>query len=99
MKFVSRMFGLGLFDALAFVLAFLAGVTCEGRSQVLRQARLVEELVELFPLAISERVHRVDHDGTRAPLVAGGARIAASIIGMKKQSDFPEPVPVVTAKL
>ena len=27
------------------------------------------------------------------------ARIAASMIGMKKQSDFPEPVPVVTAKL
>jgi len=30
---------------------------------------------------------------------AARARIAASMMGMKKQSDFPEPVPVVTAKL
>jgi len=39
-----------------------------------RQARLVEELAELLPLAIGERVHRIDHDGTSAPLVAVGAR-------------------------
>jgi hypothetical protein len=32
-------------------------------------------------------------------LMEARARIAASIIGTKKQSDLPEPVPVVTAKL
>jgi hypothetical protein len=30
---------------------------------------------------------------------AARARIAASMIGTKKQSDLPDPVPVVTAKL
>jgi hypothetical protein len=35
----------------------------------------------------------------RAGSFASRARIAASMIGMKKQSDFPDPVPVVTTKL
>ena len=66
--------GLGLPDTLTFVLVFLAGVPCEGRSQVFRQARLVEEFVEFFALAVGERIHRVDHDRSRAGLFAGGTR-------------------------
>src|SRR5205085_6669190 len=73
-KICEEDIGLGLPDALTFVLTFLPGVPCEGRSQVFWQTRLVEELVELFPLAVGERVHRVDHDGPRAPLFAGGTR-------------------------
>ena len=73
MKFVSRMSGLASLMRSRSSWLFLAGVPSEGRPQVFRQARLVEELVELFPLAIGERVHRVDHDRTRAPLFAGGA--------------------------
>src|SRR5271166_4236861 len=74
MKFVSRMWG-RLPDALALFPAFLPGIPCEGRPQVFRQAGLVEEFVELFPLTVGERVHRVDHDRARAPLFAGGAGV------------------------
>ena len=73
MKFVSRMSGLASLMRSRSSSSFLAGVPCKGRSQVFRQARLVEELVELLPLAIGERVHRIDHDRTRARLFAGGA--------------------------
>jgi len=62
----------GLPDALALFPAFLPGIPCEGRPQVFGQAGLVEEFVELFPLAVGERVHRVDHDGPRAPFFTGG---------------------------
>ena len=65
--------GLGLADADPFVFAFLPGVPCEGRPQVFPQAGLVEELGQFLPLAIGERIHRVDHDRPRALLFAGGA--------------------------
>ena len=92
--------GLGLSDALALLGVLLPGIPSEGRPQVFRQAGLVEKFVEFLALAVGERVHRIDHDRPRAAHFAGArARITASMIGMKKQSDFPEPVPVVTAKL
>ena len=69
----QRMSGLALLMRTRSSWLFLAGVPREGRSQVLRQSRLVEELDKFLSLAVGERVHRIDHDRTRALLVAGGA--------------------------
>ena len=78
----------------------LARVAGEGRPRCLWQAGLLDEFVELLELAVGQRVHRIDDDGARARLLPGRAGAdRASMIGMKKQSDLPEPVPVVTTKL
>ena len=58
------------------------------------QPGLLDELVKLLALAVGQRVHRIDDDGAGARASpAARARTAASMIGMKKQSDLPEPVP------
>src|SRR5262249_34886630 len=44
--------GLGLADALPFLLAFLPGITSERRPQSLRQLGLIKELLELLHLAV-----------------------------------------------
>jgi len=95
MKLVSRMSGLA-----SRMRSRSSALSCPVYPANVGQAGLVEELVEFLALAVGERVHRIDHDRPRAAHFAGArARITASMIGMKKQSDFPEPVPVVTAKL
>jgi hypothetical protein len=86
MKFVSRMSGLASLITLAFLLVFLAGVPCKGRSQAFRQARLVKEFVEFFSLAIGQRVHRIDHDCARAWLLTGGARADSRVNDRDKEA-------------
>ena len=66
MKFVSRMSGFASRMRSRSSWLFLAGVAREGRSQIVRQPRLVEELLELLHLAIGQRVHRIDDDGAGA---------------------------------
>ena len=82
-------------------MVFLASVTREGRPQVLRQSRLVEELDKFLSLWLlaSAFIGEITIARVRCSSPAARARIAASMIGTKKQRDFPEPVPVVTAKL
>ncbi len=62
MKFVSRMSGFGLAYEFALVLILLAGVSGEGGTQVSGQSRLLNELFQLFHLAVGQRVHRINDD-------------------------------------
>ena len=57
-------------DALAFLLALLAGIARERRPKTLRQFGLVDELFELLQLTIRQRVHRIDHYRACAPFLA-----------------------------
>jgi hypothetical protein len=96
MKLVSRMSGGLVGDGLALVAALLAGVAPDAEG-LLPAGVSVKELVEFLQLAVGQRVHRVDDNGSRAWRGVGLLGLEDAVNDwMKKDSDFPEPVPVVT---
>lgn len=87
----------GVCNSLPIFLAFLAGVATHNQLKLGRQARLRDEFLDLVDLAVGQCIHRI----TKMALVLRGlpalrARTIASTTGTKKQSDLPEPAPVVT---
>ena len=58
-------------DLLAFLPTFLTSIATYDRPKLFRQTGLGNEFFDLFDLAISERVHRIDDYGARTVPPAG----------------------------
>src|ERR1039458_2178253 len=71
--------GLAGANGLAIGGVILSGVARKRGPEVLGKFRLVYELLQLLHLAVSQGIHRIDDDGTGAPLLSSDARTHGSV--------------------
>lgn len=91
---------LRLTDQIALVLILLTGIPRQCGPQPFRQVSLVDELLEFCHRQLASAfIEHTTIARVRLGLPPTQARIAQSMIGIKKHRDLPESVQVVTAKL
>ena len=66
--------GLSLGNLPPFCVVFLAGISCDGRTKILVNSRVIDVFFDLSQLTVSESIHWIDYDGASATWLTGTSR-------------------------